>query len=140
MTEHSTGSTANQASTASTPSTSGTASTPSTSGTSGTTSTPRHGGGYSRGGSTGGSGGSTGGGYRFNKRRHPRKKVCRFCENKTDIDYKDAKLLKSFLTERGKILPKRATGNCDRHQRQLTRAIKTSRTIALIPYGLIVQK
>lgn len=68
-------------------------------------------------------------------RRKPRKKVCQFCadSNKT-IDYKDANKLKKFISERGKILPRRITGTCAKHQRELTIAIKRSRHIALLPY------
>jgi small subunit ribosomal protein S18 len=63
------------------------------------------------------------------------KKVCRFCELRTRrIDYKDSPTLERFLTDRGKILPRRATGNCARHQRQLGTAIKRARHLALVPY------
>jgi small subunit ribosomal protein S18 len=62
-------------------------------------------------------------------------KVCRFCQEKIEnIDYKDSVLLQRYLTERGKIIPSRITGNCAFHQRQLTRAIKRARTIALLPF------
>ncbi len=65
-----------------------------------------------------------------------RKKVCRFCENKIEvIDYKDIKLLRNFVTERGKIIPRRISGNCAPHQRRLTTAIKQSRNIALLPFA-----
>ncbi len=71
---------------------------------------------------------------RFNKRR-PRKKVCQFCQEKTThIDYKDLGRLKKYTTERGKILPRRITGACAKHQRMVTRAIKRARSIALLPY------
>ncbi|WP_022851215.1 30S ribosomal protein S18 [Limisalsivibrio acetivorans] len=70
------------------------------------------------------------------KRRFQRKKVCRFCAEKIDIDYKDAKLLRSFVTERGKIMPRRLTGTCAKHQRQLASAVKTARSIALLPFAL----
>ncbi len=63
-----------------------------------------------------------------------RKKVCRFCANKAKIDYKDADGLKRFTTERGKILPRRITGTCAKHQRQLTVAIKRARNICLLPF------
>jgi small subunit ribosomal protein S18 len=64
-----------------------------------------------------------------------RRKVCRFCADKAMlIDYKDARLLGSFLSERGKIIPARVTGTCARHQRRLTNAIKQARTLALVPY------
>lgn len=63
------------------------------------------------------------------------KRVCKFCEaNITYIDYKDEKRLIKFLTEQGKIIPKRITGTCTRHQRELVTAIKRARQIALLPY------
>ncbi|MEW6409522.1 MAG: 30S ribosomal protein S18 [Nitrospirota bacterium] len=69
------------------------------------------------------------------KRRFQRKKVCRFCVDKVDsIDYKETKILRNFITERGKILPRRISGNCARHQRQVTTAIKRARNIALLPF------
>ena len=69
------------------------------------------------------------------KRTFPRRRVCRFCADKSlVIDYKDAKNLRFFTTERGKIIPRRISGTCARHQRQLTRAIKRARTIALLPF------
>lgn len=65
-----------------------------------------------------------------------RRKVCRFCADKSlVIDYKDIKNLRGFLTERGKIIPRRIYGNCARHQRQLCEAIKRARQIALLPYS-----
>lgn len=68
-------------------------------------------------------------------RRRPRKRVCSFCADKIEhVDYKDVQRLKKFITERGKILPRRITGNCAGHQRQLTTAIKRARHIALLPY------
>ena len=64
-----------------------------------------------------------------------RKKVCQFCADKADgIDYKESDKLKKYITERGKILPKRITGTCAMHQRQVTRAIKRARIVALLPY------
>ena len=64
-----------------------------------------------------------------------RRKVCRVCADKTMlIDYKDARTLGSFLSERGKIMPGRITGNCAKHQRRLTAAIKLARTVALLPF------
>ncbi len=64
-----------------------------------------------------------------------KKKMCRFCADKVEaIDYKDVKLLESFLKERGRILSSRTSGNCPKHQRMLTTAIKRSRHIALVPY------
>ncbi|MBU0910099.1 MAG: 30S ribosomal protein S18 [Proteobacteria bacterium] len=69
------------------------------------------------------------------KRIFHRRKVCRFCADKElVIDYKDIKALRSFLTERGKIIPRRIYGNCAKHQRELTEAIKRARHIALLPY------
>jgi small subunit ribosomal protein S18 len=68
------------------------------------------------------------------KPKYFRKKVCRFCANHTEVDYKDTDTLKRYMTERGKILPARITGACARHQRAITTAIKRSRTIALLPF------
>ena len=69
------------------------------------------------------------------RKRFRRKKVCTFCmENTRYIDYKDAKNLRSFMTERGKIIPRRISGNCAHHQRQLTLAIKRARNVALLPF------
>lgn len=70
-------------------------------------------------------------------RRRPmfRRKVCRFCADKTlVIDYKDIRMLSNFVTERGKMTPSRITGNCARHQRLLTTAIKRARSVALLPF------
>ena len=68
-------------------------------------------------------------------RPHKRRKVCTFCVDKIDqIDYKDTAKLKRFTSERGKILPRRTTGTCAYHQRELTTAIKRARAIALLPY------
>ena len=63
-----------------------------------------------------------------------RKKVCVFCGKDNVIDYKDTNKLKRYVSERGKILPRRITGNCARHQRALTVAIKRARHVALMPY------
>ncbi|MEW6724964.1 MAG: 30S ribosomal protein S18 [Bacillota bacterium] len=72
---------------------------------------------------------------RRDRGRRGRKKVCNFCVDKiADIEYKDIGRLKRYISERGKILPRRVTGNCARHQRQLTLAIKRARNIALLPY------
>lgn len=69
------------------------------------------------------------------KRRKPRRKVCRFCADQNlGINYKDTKLLKHFITERGKIVPRRISGNCAKHQRSISDAIKRARNIALLPY------
>jgi small subunit ribosomal protein S18 len=68
-----------------------------------------------------------------------RKKVCRFCVEKIDfIDYKDVKMLSAFVSERGKITPRRISGVCTIHQRLLTEAIKQSRNIALLPFSTAV--
>ena len=67
--------------------------------------------------------------------RRGKKRVCVFCVDKQEgIDYKDVPRLKKFVTERGKILPRRISGNCARHQRMLTLSIKRARNIALIPF------
>ena len=64
-----------------------------------------------------------------------RKKVCGFCVDKVEhIDYKDTARLRKYLSERGKIVPRRVSGNCAHHQRQLTRAIKRARIVALLPF------
>ena len=66
----------------------------------------------------------------------PRKRVCAFCADKSkEIDYKDINKLKKYITERGKILPRRISGNCSKHQRELTIAIKRARQVALLPYS-----
>ena len=67
--------------------------------------------------------------------RKSRKKVCAFCADKVDeIDYKDTARLRKFVSERAKILPRRVTGTCAKHQRELTTAIKRARQVALLPY------
>ena len=67
--------------------------------------------------------------------RRPKRKVCMFCVEKTEyIDYKDVAKLRRFTSERAKILPRRISGNCAKHQRQLTTAIKRARIIALLPF------
>jgi small subunit ribosomal protein S18 len=69
------------------------------------------------------------------KKRSFRRKICKFCADKIDhIDYKDVRRLRSYVTERGKIMPRRVSGNCAFHQRQLTVAVKRSRNIALLPF------
>ena len=69
------------------------------------------------------------------RNRRPRKKVCSFCVDKVElIDYKDAGKLRRYITERGKILPRRISGNCAKHQRQVTVASKRARNIALLPF------
>ncbi len=76
---------------------------------------------------------------RRNKRRtFHRRKICRFCaDSGLKIDYKDMRTLRYFVTERGKIIPRRISGNCAKHQRELTLAIKRARHIALLPYTTI---
>ena len=70
-----------------------------------------------------------------NAKNHKRRKVCQFCADKsTSVDYKDTAKLRRYMSERGKILPRRATGTCAMHQRQLTEAIKRARQVALLPY------
>ena len=89
------------------------------------------------GGGPGGPGGGPGGPRRGGKRQYFRKKkVCRFCVERVDfIDYKKAEMLQPFVQERGKILPRRMTGTCSRHQRWLGEAIKRARNIALLPFA-----
>ncbi|MFN2465509.1 MAG: 30S ribosomal protein S18 [Candidatus Dormibacteria bacterium] len=78
---------------------------------------------------SGGGGGGGGGG------RRPHRKVCNFCVEKIEeIDYKEVSRLRRYVSERGKILPRRVTGTCARHQRRLTVALKRARHIALLPY------
>ena len=80
-------------------------------------------------GDRGNSGG--GGGGRFFQRRKP----CRFCVDKAPIDFKDVGLVRNFLTERGRIVPRRISGNCLQHQRVLTVAVKRARQIALVSFA-----
>lgn len=69
------------------------------------------------------------------KGRKPKKKICSFCVDKVEsIDYKEVAKIRRFTTERGKILPRRISGNCAKHQRQVTVAIKRARNIALLPF------
>lgn len=79
-------------------------------------------------GERGGRGGSGGGGA------FRRRKVCRFCVDKAEPNYKDVQVLKYYLTERGKIVPRRISRTCAKHQRHLSTAIKRARTLALLPY------
>ena len=84
--------------------------------------------------------GSGGAGEGRGPRRRPpgRRKVCRFCADKTlKVDYKDVRTLGSFVTESGKIVPSRTSGNCAKHQRQLAVAIKRARLIALLPFSTL---
>lgn len=104
---------------------------------------PRGGGDRDRGdrggdrGDRGGAGGDDekrGGGRGFG-----RKKVCRFCaEKNSKVDFKDQSTLKYFVTERGKIIPRRISGNCAKHQREIATAIKRARGLALLPYNAMV--
>jgi small subunit ribosomal protein S18 len=72
---------------------------------------------------------------RRKRRTFQRRKVCRFCvDSDFSIDYKDGKTLRYFVTDRGKIVPRRISGNCAKHQRELTTAIKRARQIALLPH------
>ena len=65
-----------------------------------------------------------------------KKKICRFCETRgLYIDYKEAKMLRKFITDQGKIIPRRVSGMCATHQREMTTAIKRARNISLIPYS-----
>ncbi len=69
------------------------------------------------------------------KRSFSRRKGCRFCADKVgEVDYKDVNRLRGFMTERGRIIPRRVSGNCAKHQRQLSVAIKRAREAALLPY------
>ncbi|ACV68383.1 30S ribosomal protein S18 [Desulfohalobium retbaense] len=71
----------------------------------------------------------------FRRKFRPRKKVCRFCQdNELNLDYKNIELLQDFVTARGKIIARRITGTCAKHQRQLTREIKRARQMALLYY------
>jgi small subunit ribosomal protein S18 len=68
-----------------------------------------------------------------------RKKVCRFCaEKNAQVDFKDQATLKYFVTERGKIIPRRISGNCAKHQREVATAIKRARGLAMLPYNAMV--
>lgn len=69
--------------------------------------------------------------------RRPRKKICNFCVDKVEeIDYKDVEKLKKYVSDKGKILPRRVTGTCAKHQRKLTEAIQRARQIALLPFSV----
>jgi small subunit ribosomal protein S18 len=71
--------------------------------------------------------------------RQPRKKYCAFCKDEAQkIDYKDTNLLRKFMTERGKIKPRRITGTCTQHQHDLAMAVKRAREMALVPYAVQV--
>ena len=79
--------------------------------------------------------GAVGGGEK--KRSMGRRKMCKFCADETiKIDYKDASLLKYFITDRGKLVPRRLTGNCAKHQREISVAVNRARMIALMPFAV----
>ena len=74
------------------------------------------------------------------KKTFMRRKVCRFCaDKKIDIDYKNTRVLRYFVTERGKIIPRRISGNCAKHQREVMMAIKRARNIAILPFTTAAQ-
>ncbi len=78
----------------------------------------------------------------LNKKRriYIKRKVCRFCADKTlEIDYKNPRILRYFITERGKIIPRRISGNCAKHQREITTAIKKARNIAILPFTTVMK-
>src|SRR5258708_11106462 len=78
------------------------------------------------------------GGGRPRRWGRPRRKVCRFCVDRVvDVDYKNATILRNFVTERGKMISARSTGNCAKHQRMLTRSIKRARNLALLPFAVV---
>ncbi|MFH0899743.1 MAG: 30S ribosomal protein S18 [Pseudomonadota bacterium] len=78
-----------------------------------------------------------GGGGGSSKRTFSRKKICRFCADKAiAIDYKDPQTLKYFITDRGKLVPRRISGNCAKHQRKIALAVKRARMIALMPFAV----
>jgi len=75
---------------------------------------------------------------RRERREYTKKKICRFCTDKSlKVDYKNFRLLRSFITERGRIIPRRISGNCAKHQRELTREIKRARHVALLPFTAV---
>ncbi|MFL5455474.1 MAG: 30S ribosomal protein S18 [Myxococcales bacterium] len=99
---------------------------------------PRGGGGGRGGGGDRGDRGDRGMGDERGGRGFGRRKVCRYCADKNlKVDYKNAAELKYFITERGKIVPRRISGNCAKHQREVATAIKRSRNVALLPFTLM---
>jgi small subunit ribosomal protein S18 len=99
---------------------------------------PRGGGGGERGDRGGEGDGREGRGGMRRGRSGGRRKVCRFCADKSlKVDFKDVRTLQSFITEGGKIVPARTSGNCARHQRQLAIAIKRARVVALLPFSTL---
>jgi len=92
-----------------------------------------------RGGGRDDRGGAGGDDEKRGGRGFGRKKVCRFCaEKNSKVDFKDQSTLKYFVTERGKIIPRRISGNCAKHQREIATAIKRARGLALLPYNAMV--
>lgn len=71
---------------------------------------------------------------KFKKNLHIKRKICKFCADKIVVDYKNISLLRTFMTEKGKIFSSRITGTCTKHQRKLTIAIKRARVLALLPF------
>jgi small subunit ribosomal protein S18 len=101
---------------------------------------PGGGGGGGGGGRFGGDARDGGGDLERGGRGFGRRKVCRYCADKNlKVDYKNAADLKYFVTERGKIVPRRISGNCARHQREVATAIKRGRNVALLPYTVMAQ-
>lgn len=77
---------------------------------------------------------------RYRGRTFRRRKICRFCADKSlIIDYKNYKVLRYFITDRGKIIPRRISGNCAHHQREVTSAIKRARNIAILPFTTVTR-
>ncbi|MDR3048754.1 MAG: 30S ribosomal protein S18 [Elusimicrobiota bacterium] len=75
------------------------------------------------------------GGGKFKKPGFVKKKICRFCADKLEIDYKNLSMLRAFVTDGGKILSGRITGSCAKHQRELDRAVKRARMLAMLPFS-----
>lgn len=69
-----------------------------------------------------------------------KRKFCRFCKNKSEVNYKDKESLSTLITARGKIIPRRVTGTCAKHQRQVANAIKMARNLSLLPYTTDVER
>ncbi|HPQ60003.1 MAG TPA: 30S ribosomal protein S18 [Syntrophales bacterium] len=81
---------------------------------------------------------SRGPGGRPDRKFYPRRRVCRFCVDSTvKMDYKKPEILRTYLTEKGKIIPRRISGNCAKHQREIAREIKRARNIALLPFAVL---
>jgi small subunit ribosomal protein S18 len=73
---------------------------------------------------------------KFRRGMHIKRRVCRFCADKLEIDYKNISMLRAFMTDKGKILSGRVTGTCAKHQRQLGTAVKRARMLALLPFAV----